>query len=52
MPIELEDIKTPFSEKQEQMREIDRQKKLEDPDFKGAFHQKKWEINKQKSKRK
>jgi len=32
---------TPFLENQEQLREIDRQKRLEDPDFKGAFHEKK-----------
>jgi ATP-dependent RNA helicase RhlE len=32
---------TPKSEVQDQNREIDRQKKLENPDFKGAFHEKK-----------
>jgi ATP-dependent RNA helicase RhlE len=33
--------KTSFLEKQDQNKEIDRQKRLEDPDFKGAFHEKK-----------
>jgi ATP-dependent RNA helicase RhlE len=32
---------TTRSEKQDQLRLIDRQKKLEDPEFKGAFHEKK-----------
>jgi len=32
---------TETEEKQEQAREIDRQKRLDDPDFKGAFHEKK-----------
>jgi ATP-dependent RNA helicase RhlE len=32
---------TPYEEKQEQDREIDMQKRREDPDFKGAFHDKK-----------
>ena len=33
--------KTETEEKQEQAREIDRQKRLENPEFKGAFHEKK-----------
>jgi ATP-dependent RNA helicase RhlE len=33
--------KTEPEEKQEQAREIDRQKRLDDPEFKGAFHEKK-----------
>src|ERR1700744_5439241 len=32
---------TPYDEKQEQDREIDMQKRRDDPDFKGAFHEKK-----------
>ena len=40
------------SEDQEQKREIDRQKKLEDPDFKGAFHEKKHRPPKAKDKTK
>jgi ATP-dependent RNA helicase RhlE len=35
-------FETPKPEFQEQMKEIDRQKRLEDPEFKGAFHEKKW----------
>jgi ATP-dependent RNA helicase RhlE len=41
LPAEIVVEKTPFDEHQDQMREIDRQKRLEDPDFKGAFHEKK-----------
>jgi ATP-dependent RNA helicase RhlE len=33
--------KTETEEKQDHAREIDRQKRLDDPDFKGAFHEKK-----------
>jgi ATP-dependent RNA helicase RhlE len=32
---------TPFEERQEQAREIDLQKRKENPEFKGAFHEKK-----------
>jgi ATP-dependent RNA helicase RhlE len=32
---------TPYEERQEQAKEIDLQKRKEDPDFKGAFHEKK-----------
>ena len=32
---------TPYEEKQDQAKEIDMQKRREDPDFKGAFHEKK-----------
>jgi len=41
VPEEVTVIDTPFAEHQDQMREIDRQKRLEDPNFKGAFHEKK-----------
>lgn len=33
---------TAKAERQQQLREIDRQKKIENPDFKGGFHQKKY----------
>jgi hypothetical protein len=32
---------TPYEERQDQAKEIDMQKRKEDPDFKGAFHEKK-----------
>src|SRR5471030_2140841 len=32
---------TPYEEKQDQDREVDMQKRRDDPDFKGAFHEKK-----------
>jgi ATP-dependent RNA helicase RhlE len=37
---------TPFEEKQAQLREIDLQRKKEDPEFRGAFHEKKWKKKK------
>lgn len=42
LPEAIQEVKTPFLEYQDQMREIDRQKRLEDPEFKGAFHEKKF----------
>jgi ATP-dependent RNA helicase RhlE len=41
LPEGLEIVETKKDERQEQLREIDRQRKLEDPTFKGAFHEKK-----------
>lgn len=35
---------TPFAERQQQLREIDRQRKIDDPSFKGAFHTKKARV--------
>ena len=34
-------IETPFEEKQEMLRELDALRKKDDPEFKGAFHEKK-----------
>ncbi len=41
LPEEVQIIETDFEEKQEQLREIDRQRKIDDPTFQGAFHSKK-----------
>jgi ATP-dependent RNA helicase RhlE len=41
LPEEVEVIETDFDERQEQLREIDRQRKIDDPTYQGAFHQKK-----------
>ena len=41
IPVEVFIEATPYEEKQEQDREIDMQKRRDDPDFKGAFHEKK-----------
>lgn len=41
LPEGIEVAKTPFEESQEIAREIDRQKRKEDPTFKGAFHERK-----------
>jgi ATP-dependent RNA helicase RhlE len=42
LPEAAEQFETPKPEFQLQMREIDRQKRLENPEFKGAFHEKKF----------
>jgi ATP-dependent RNA helicase RhlE len=41
LPPEIQIEDTPFAEAQVMAREVDRQKRLEDPDFRGAFHEKK-----------
>lgn len=41
IPEAVEILETPFEEKQEMLREIDDQRRREDPNFKGAFHEKK-----------
>jgi ATP-dependent RNA helicase RhlE len=41
LPLEVVLEKTPFEESQLMAMEIDRQKRWEDPDFKGAFHERK-----------
>ncbi len=41
LPEDVEVIETEFKENQDQLREIDRQRKIDDPTFQGAFHQKK-----------
>lgn len=46
LPKQVEIAETPFEEAQAMAREIDRQKRYEDPEFKGAFHLKKWELKK------
>lgn len=40
IPVEIDIPDTPFAEKQGYEREIDNQKRKADPDFKGAFHEK------------
>jgi ATP-dependent RNA helicase RhlE len=41
IPAGVEIFPTPFEEEQDMAREIDMQKRRENPDFKGAFHEKK-----------
>lgn len=41
LPKVIEVVKTPFEESQEIAREIDRQKRKDDPTYKGAFHERK-----------
>jgi ATP-dependent RNA helicase RhlE len=41
MPADVFIEATPYEERQEQAKEIDMQKRRDDPDFKGAFHEKK-----------
>jgi ATP-dependent RNA helicase RhlE len=52
LPEGVEIFETPKPEFQQQMREIDRQKRLEDPEFKGAFHEKKFKHTEKKPKAK
>jgi len=49
-PQEVEVFRTPKEEHQDQAREIDKQRKREDPDYKGAFHEKKYVIEARKKK--
>ena len=42
---------TPFEEQQQMAREVDRQRKKEDPNFKGAFHEKKKKFKGKRSKK-
>ncbi len=51
LPADVVTEKTPFDEKQDIAREIDNQKKKDNPDFKGAFHEKKYAIKANNSKR-
>ncbi|GAB4040038.1 DEAD/DEAH box helicase [Spirosoma jeollabukense] len=41
LPPLVEVVETPFDEQQEMLREIDEQRRKDDPTFKGAFHEKK-----------
>jgi ATP-dependent RNA helicase RhlE len=47
----VEIAKTSFEEAQEMAREIDQQKRRDDPEFKGAFHDKKWALENTKGKK-
>ncbi|MEO0403466.1 MAG: DEAD/DEAH box helicase [Bacteroidota bacterium] len=51
IPAEVEILRTPKDEFQDQAREIDRQKRKEDPNYKGAFHKKKDPAQKKKEKK-
>jgi ATP-dependent RNA helicase RhlE len=51
LPENLNITETPFEENQSMEREIDEQKKKEDPNFQGAFHEKKDYKLKQKQKK-
>jgi ATP-dependent RNA helicase RhlE len=41
LPAQIEIAETPREESQDMAREVDRQKRYEDPEFKGAFHDRK-----------
>jgi ATP-dependent RNA helicase RhlE len=45
-------VATKKEENQDQLREIDRQKRIADPTFKGAFHEKKFSLGRAKKKEK
>lgn len=46
LPASIAIEETLYDEKQYMAREVDNQKRRDDPEFKGAFHDKKWEIAK------
>ncbi len=52
LPEGLDIAPTKSEESQTQLREIDRQKKIADPTFKGAFHEKKFSLGRAKKKEK
>ncbi len=52
LPEDLEVVATKKEESQDQLREIDRQKRAADPTFKGAFHEKKFVPGRDKKKEK
>ncbi len=52
LPADLDIIASKKEESQDQLREIDRQKRVADPTFKGAFHEKKSFIGRAKKKEK
>jgi ATP-dependent RNA helicase RhlE len=49
LPPEVEIAESSREEKQSVAREVDRQRKLADPEFKGAFHEKKFHPHKKSS---
>jgi ATP-dependent RNA helicase RhlE len=49
IPEEVEIVETDFEEKQKQLREIDRQRKIDDPTYQGAFHEKKKRTGQKKA---
>ncbi len=49
LPGEVEVVESTFEENQMQLREIDRQRKIDDPTFQGAFHEKKKRTGPQKT---
>lgn len=49
MPEGIEVVESEFDENQDQLREIDRQRKIDDPTFKGAFHQKQKKFSSKRS---
>jgi len=51
IPEEVEVADTAFEERQKQKREVDRQRKIDDPTFKGAFHVKKKRPGEDKKKK-
>jgi ATP-dependent RNA helicase RhlE len=48
MPAEVTVEQTPFEELQQMRRDIDMQKRKDDPEFQGAFHEKKWKKDKKR----
>jgi len=51
LPADLDMVATKKEENQDQLREIDRQKRVVDPTFKGAFHEKKFSLGRAQKKK-
>jgi ATP-dependent RNA helicase RhlE len=51
LPDDFQVLETPKEEEQEMLREIDKQKRKENPNFQGAFHEKKQELEAKERKR-
>ena len=51
LPRDINVDPTPFDEQQLMAREIDKQRKKEDPDYKGAFHPKKRKVTRNANKK-
>lgn len=48
LPVQVPVEETPYEERQEMLREIDHQRRKEDPDYQGAFHEKRRSKKKKK----
>ncbi len=52
LPSQIQTYETPFEEQQEILKELDKQKRRDNPDFQGAFHEKKHVLAKKEASKK